>query len=473
MSFLFGRTNGNYNGSIISSNEPVLIFFLRLIDAFAGSLFFIGLIIFFKIDAAHYTETALLIFIVSLFVFHFIGIYRSFRFSSMRQEIYSVVHAFFLLYTVLFFTGYILGILKEFSGNIIGIWIIAWPAFMILTRVLMRIMLRKLRRKGFNLRHAVIAGSGKVGLMLAHHIKANPWSGTDLAGFFDDNQTEKIDGFPVIGRLSDLPSYVRKHRIDIVYIALSMKAEPEIRFLLKGLSDTTASVHYIPSIFFLDLILRGEIIYFDNFPVIELRGSPIRGIGSLSKRIIDIVLSGIILIALFPVYIAVAVGVKLSSPGPVIYKQVRYGLGGEKIIVYKFRTMYVCENDHEFIQAIRDDPRVTPFGAFLRRTSIDELPQLINVVQGRMSLVGPRPHPVALNEEFRKIVPGYMLRHKVKPGITGLAQLKGYRGETDTKEKMEKRIEYDLRYLREWTVLLDLEILLRTLFVLLFHKDVY
>ncbi len=471
MGFLFKGRKGNYTSVI--SDEPVSIFLLRLIDAAAGSLLFMGLITFLKIKPSYSYETILTIFVFSLFSLHLSGIYRSFRFSSMRQEIYSIVSAFFPLYTILFFTGYILRILREFPRNLTLIWVVSWPVLMIVMRILMRVVLRKLRKKGFNLRRAVIAGSGEVGRMLSRHIKANPWSGTRLLGFFDDNKTGTVDGFPVVGRLDDLPPYVAKHRIDIVYIALPMQAESAIRSLLQRLSDTTASVHYIPSLFFLDLILRGEIIYFDNFPVIALRASPIKGIGSLTKRVIDIVLSGILLIVLSPLLIAVAVAVKKSSAGPIFYRQTRYGLNGEKIIIYKFRTMYVCEDEHEFVQATGNDPRVTPLGAFLRKTSIDELPQLINVFQGRMSLVGPRPHPVNLNEKFRKIVPGYMLRHKVRPGITGLAQLKGYRGETDTTEKMEKRIEYDLRYLREWSVLLDLEILLRTVFVFLFHKKAY
>ncbi len=388
MGFLFRRTNGNYKS--LMSNEPVSIFLLRLIDAAAGSLFFMGLISFFKIRPSYFTETTLTIFIFSLFSLHLAGIYRSFRFSSMRQESYSIVAAFFPLYTALFFIGYILGVLRGFPRSIMLIWIMLWPVFMILTRTLMRVVLRSLRRKGFNLRRAVIAGSGAVGSKLARHIKANPWSGTDLLGFFDDNQTGLEDGLPVVGKLEELPLYVAQRRIDIVYIALPMQAESAIQSLLKNLSDTTASVHYIPSLFFLDLILRGEIIYFDNFPVIALRSTSIKGIGSLAKRIIDIALSGILLIVLSPLFIAVAIAVKRSSAGPIFYKQARYGLNGDKIIIYKFRTMYVCEDEQAFVQATADDPRVTPLGAFLRKTSIDELPQLINRSFGDKACGRPR-----------------------------------------------------------------------------------
>jgi putative colanic acid biosynthesis UDP-glucose lipid carrier transferase len=185
------------------------------------------------------------------------------------------------------------------------------------------------------------------------------------------------------------------------------------------------------------------------------------------------VLSCLILVLIAPLLLAVALGVKLSSPGPVIFKQRRNGLDGEEIEVYKFRSMRVMDNGSVVKQATKDDPRITPFGAFIRRTSLDELPQFVNVLQGRMSIVGPRPHAVAHNQQYRELIKAYMVRHKVKPGITGWAQVNGLRGETDTLDKMRQRVEYDLEYLRNWSLALDLQIIVRTARLMLFDRNAY
>ena len=235
--------------------------------------------------------------------------------------------------------------------------------------------------------------------------------------------------------------------------------------LLDELHDTTASIYFVPDIFLFDLI-QARIDNVNGIPVVAACETPFYGLNGLIKRTSDILLStGILLLAL-PVMVSIALGVKLSSRGPVLFKQRRYGVDGREIVVYKFRSMTVCEDEGSIKQATRNDQRTTAFGAFLRRTSLDELPQLINVLQGRMSIVGPRPHAVAHNELYRKLIKGYMMRHKVKPGITGWAQVNGFRGETDTLDKMQTRIEYDLEYLRNWSLVLDLQIILRTLWVL-------
>ncbi len=201
--------------------------------------------------------------------------------------------------------------------------------------------------------------------------------------------------------------------------------------------------------------------------------TPFYGMNGLVKTASDFLLGGVILALVAPLLALIAIGVKLSSPGPVLFKQRRYGVDGRKIIVYKFRTMTVAEDGDVVRQATRNDSRITRFGAFLRKSSLYELPQFINVMRGRMSVVGPRPHAVAHNEMYRKLIRGYMIRHKVKPGITGLAQVNGMRGETDTVEKMQKRVEYDLAYLRNWSVLLDLQIILNTLAVVVKGSNAY
>ena len=232
--------------------------------------------------------------------------------------------------------------------------------------------------------------------------------------------------------------------------------------LRRDLKDTTASIYFVPDMFFTDLI-QGHTGSVVGMPVISVCETPFRGANGLAKRASDIVLALLILLLIAPLLLVMAIAVKLTSPGPVIFKQRRYGLDGEEILVYKFRSMTVTEDGPTIKQAEKGDSRITPLGAFMRRTSIDELPQFVNVLQGRMSIVGPRPHAIAHNELYRKLIKGYMVRHKVRPGITGWAQVNGYRGETNTLDKMQGRIDYDLDYLRNWSLRLDLHIILKTI----------
>jgi putative colanic acid biosynthesis UDP-glucose lipid carrier transferase len=240
-----------------------------------------------------------------------------------------------------------------------------------------------------------------------------------------------------------------------------MASQPRIRELLDALKDTTASVYFVPDMFVTDLI-QGRTDSVCGLPVISVCETPFRGPAGVLKRISDVVLASLILVLISPIMLAIGIAVKLGSPGPVIFRQRRYGLDGEEIVVYKFRSMTVTEDGGTIVQARKDDARVTRLGAFLRRTSMDELPQFINVLQGRMSIVGPRPHAVAHNEQYRQLIKSYMVRHKVRPGITGWAQVNGFRGETDSLEKMEGRIRYDLDYLRNWSLRLDLYIIFKT-----------
>jgi len=324
-------------------------------------------------------------------------------------------------------------------------------------------------------RRAVIAGASKVGRALATQFAAKPLLGIKVEGFFDDRSRERLGPVTeggLFGRLEDLPSYVRKHAVGAIFIALPMASHPRILKLLDDLGDTTASVYFVPDILMYDLI-QARIDNVGGVPLVAVCESPFLGVNALVKRVEDIVLSVLFLLLAMPLMIAIAIGVKLSSPGPVLFKQRRYGLDGKEIIVYKFRSMRVMEDGARVPQARKDDPRVTRFGAFLRRTSLDELPQFINVLQGRMSVVGPRPHAVAHNETYRKLIKRYMIRHMVKPGITGLAQVNGCRGETEVVEKMLARVEYDIQYLRDWSVTLDLSIIFKTIFVVFGDNKAY
>jgi putative colanic acid biosynthesis UDP-glucose lipid carrier transferase len=265
------------------------------------------------------------------------------------------------------------------------------------------------------------------------------------------------------GKISELLALAKNNGVDRVYIALPMVANHRISEILRAFSDTTVETFIVPDLYAYRLSLPsvkkvGSMFAFSAF------GSPFDGVEAFIKRAEDLIIGSAILLMILPIMAVIAAIIKITSKGPVFFKQDRYGLGGVPIKVWKFRSMKVMENTEVVTQATKGDPRVTPFGAFLRRTSLDELPQFINVLQGSMSIVGPRPHAVAHNEQYRKIVDNYMIRQKVKPGITGLAQIKGYRGETDTLDKMEKRVYFDIQYMQKWSLKLDLKIIIMTIF---------
>lgn len=319
-----------------------------------------------------------------------------------------------------------------------------------------------------------IVGASECGRRLAEAIRSDPSRGA-LLGYFDDRKPERLGEAPAgdyLGPVDQVAEYVKRHCVHVVYIALPNAREPRVGEMLRALRDTTASIYLIPSVLPLELTqARMELI--GGVPAIAVCETPFCGINGLLKRAFDLVVASAALLLAWPLLGAIALGVKLSSPGPVLFKQRRYGLDGSEILVWKFRSMRVCEDGASVAQATRNDPRVTRFGAFLRRSSLDELPQLFNVLQGSMSIVGPRPHAVAHNEQYRRLIDGYMVRHKVRPGITGWAQVNGLRGETTDIELMNKRIEFDLDYLKHWSLSLDLWIVARTALVVLFDRHAY
>jgi putative colanic acid biosynthesis UDP-glucose lipid carrier transferase len=364
--------------------------------------------------------------------------------------------------------------LEAFDQEVIFAWALATPAVLFAAhRLLPLVMPRVLATQGLQ-KVAVIAGANDLGRRLAERLR-DPMLGTRVAGYFDDRGAGRLQNLPAaqnLGDLSRLADFARAQRIDVIYIALPMASQPRILRLLEDLRDTTASIYFVPDIFVSDLI-QARVDSIGGLPVVAVCESPFYGFNGVVKRVSDIALASLILLLIAPLLLAIAVGVKLSSSGPILFKQRRYGLDGRKIVVYKFRSMTVAEDGDLVRQATRNDSRITRFGAFLRRTSLDELPQFINVLQGRMSVVGPRPHAVAHNEMYRKLIRGYMIRHKVRPGVTGLAQVNGFRGETETVEKMKGRIDMDLTYLRNWSLLLDLQIILRTVVVVLGRQNAY
>jgi len=335
--------------------------------------------------------------------------------------------------------------------------------------------MRRVVSSAANARRAVFAGYNDVSVALASRLRKNPEMGLRVAGFFDDRSADRL-GMPesvnLLGGLADLPRYINTNRVEVIFIALPMRHVQRVLDLLEELRDTTASIYYVPDVFIFDLIQSrtGDIL---GMPVVAMCETPFFGHRGVVKRLMDVAIGSAALVILSPLMLAIAGAVKLSSPGPVIFRQRRYGLDGQEIHILKFRTMTVVEDGAQIRQATREDERFTRVGRVLRRYSLDELPQLFNVISGSMSLVGPRPHAVAHNEEYRKLIKGYMIRHKVPPGMTGLAQVSGCRGETRTVEDMKARITYDLDYLRQWSPGLDLKILARTALLLLNDRKAY
>jgi putative colanic acid biosynthesis UDP-glucose lipid carrier transferase len=376
---------------------------------------------------------------------------------------------------LLLLLGWASGTLSAFDARVLLAWALATPAVTYAAHRTIPPLLARIRAAEGLQRTAVIAGANALGQRLAERIDASPLHGLRIAGFFDDREAARLEragAAPLLGDLGALAEYVKSQRVEVIYIALPMYSEPRIVKLLEDLRDTTASIYFVPDVMLFDLI-QARVDAIGGMPVLAVCESPFRGLDAALKRLSDIVLAAAILALIAPLMLVIALGVKWSSPGPVLFRQRRYGLDGREIVVYKFRSMTCAEDGAIVRQATRDDQRVTPYGAFLRRYSLDELPQFINVLQGRMSVVGPRPHAVAHNEMYRKLIRGYMIRHKVKPGITGLAQVNGLRGETDSLDKMRARIEYDLAYLRGWSLLLDLQIVLKTVAVALRGHNAY
>lgn len=415
--------------------------------------------------------------IVHCLVAELAGTYRSWRGVSGDREAYATLCSWLLAFGLLATAGFALGRLAEHPRILLAIWLLATPMFMILGHGLLRVFQRSLWLRGLNTKPSAIVGVTQLGIQLGENIVASPELGLKLAGFYDDRPPERVPKLPPghkrrIGDIDDLVADARAGFIDRIYITFPMRAEDRIRGVLSKLADTTASVYIVPD-FFVFQLMHSRWTDIGGLPAVSVFENPLYGVDGVVKRLFDLATAGALLLVLGPAMLAIAVAIKLTSRGPVFFRQRRYGLDGNEILVWKFRSMSVCEDGHAVAQATKSDSRVTPLGAILRRTSLDELPQLFNVIDGGMSLVGPRPHAAAHNEQYRRMIEGYMLRHKIKPGITGLAQVRGWRGETDTLEKMQRRVDCDHEYIREWSLWLDVKILFRTIFVVLKRDNAY
>ncbi|WP_176256865.1 undecaprenyl-phosphate glucose phosphotransferase [Derxia lacustris] len=391
-----------------------------------------------------------------------------------RGLMVSVCASWCVTFGLMLFFGWATRFIWHFDPLMLAIWFAITPvALYAAHNIIPRLTPQLLAIDGF--RKSVIVAANDSGRKLARNLREEPTLGFQFMGFFDDRTGDRqppLEEGPLLGSIDTVAEYVKKNAIEAVFIALPMAHQPRLLALLDEMKDTTASIYFVPDIFMFDLI-QARIDDINGVPVLAVCETPFVGLNGIIKRISDIVLASLIILMISPILLTVAIGVKLSSRGPVIFRQRRYGLDGREIMVFKFRSMTVTENGAEVKQAQRNDKRITPFGGFLRRTSLDELPQFFNVLIGTMSIVGPRPHAVAHNEQYRKLIKGYMIRHKVKPGITGWAQVNGFRGETETLDKMQARIEYDLEYLRRWSLGFDLFIVWKTLAVFTNRTNAY
>jgi putative colanic acid biosynthesis UDP-glucose lipid carrier transferase len=379
------------------------------------------------------------------------------------------------LLLILALCGYATRSLQLFDASVLLWWGLATPVLQWLAYFGGRHLLRRLASRPDNRRTAVVVGAGALGVKVSRAFQARGDTGLLFLGYFDDRADDRVDADAAglrLGNLKQVAPFIREHSVHEVYVTLPLGSQPRIVELLEQVQGTTASVFFVPDVFGISII-QGRLQDMNGVPVVGLCETPFTGTNRLVKRVSDLVLGSAILLLIAPLLAVIAIAVKLSSPGPVLFKQRRNGLDGGEIVVYKFRSMFTQDDGAVVPQATKDDPRITPLGAFLRRSSLDELPQFINVLQGRMSIVGPRPHAVAHNEQYRQLIKAYMVRHKVKPGITGWAQIHGHRGETDTIEKMQARVEYDLEYLRNWSLGLDLQIIARTIKLVFFDRNAY
>jgi putative colanic acid biosynthesis UDP-glucose lipid carrier transferase len=366
---------------------------------------------------------------------------------------------------------YLFDLSAALRDRLVLFWFFMTPPLLWSGAVILSALMHRGASRG-QLRSAVIVGATEAGVLLGAMLENEPLLGIRSLGMFssaDDDRSIK-DSQSVLGTLEDVASFVISHDVRVVYITLPMSRHPSLIALLKSLQNTTASVYFLPNYMPLGQVqARVDVVH--GIPMIAVCGSPFYGVRGMVKRLSDITASSLALLMLSPLLVCIAVAIKVTSPGPAFFKQRRYGLDGREIMVYKFRSMSVTEDGAtSYTQVTRNDSRVTPLGALLRRTSCDELPQLLNVLEGSMSIVGPRPHAVAVNEYYRGLIPSYMIRHKIKPGITGWAQVNGYRGGDDL-PGMTKRIECDLYYVANWSLTLDLQIVMKT--VTLPWRDVH
>jgi putative colanic acid biosynthesis UDP-glucose lipid carrier transferase len=455
-------------GSSQSAQQSILSLFTGLVFAAAIAATLMGLVALH--DRTRFQDFANATFISLLAGFVVFSRLELVSWADRIDIVSSIVVRWFFVFLLVILGGYFSMSVEQLSRRVMIWWLILTPGVLSLLAVGLQMLAIHIYATGNRRRKAVFLRFHEAAGVLAKRMQYEPLLGVDPIGYFDTRPDNDDDAPPLqwLGDIGDAVRFVKTNQVDIVFLGLDMAESPAVRELMEALQDSTVSIYFIPDskLFGVPGVQVTEMV---GVPLLVVAETPFLGISHAIKRLTDIVISSGLLIALSPVLIGVAIAVKLSSPGPIVFRQKRYGVGGKEIDVYKFRSMRVEPPSDQVKQATQNDNRITRVGKFIRKSSLDELPQFVNVLQGSMSIVGPRPHAVQHNELYRKLIPGYMLRHKVKPGITGWAQVNGLRGETETIDKMRRRIQYDLVYISHWSVSFDIRIILRT--ALLVFKD--
>ena len=422
---------------------------------------------------AQYQAAVLIASVLTPSMISWVGGYRPWRGYSLWVELRFIALAWIAVFMFLALLALMTKTGDYFSRLWLGTWFANSLLLLITGRVGLRLLLRHLRRKGWDVKRIVLAGSGDLIQNVAHVISENPWSGFRVNGYFASKEIS-VASMPYLGALGELSGHVARSRstVDQVWLVMPLSEESQLRKLLNDLKHSTVDIRLVPDMFGYQL-LNYSVEEVVGIPVLNISFSPFTGPERFIKEFFDRAIGCGAIIATLPIMLMIALVIKCTSRGPVLYKQLRHGWDNKPFWVYKFRTMVNNCDKGGFVQVRKGDVRVTPLGRILRLTSLDELPQFFNVLQGNMSIVGPRPHAIEMNEKYIGSVDRYMLRHKVKPGITGWAQINGFRGETDTLEKIEGRIQHDLYYIENWSLLLDVKIILLTVVKGFWHKNAF
>ena len=452
----------------IHQHSQALLNSIKLVDFFlvAGLLYLLAAAKYFYFGGGLHPDLHVTVALVGAAILQFLAsiseFYRSITERANGKHITRILAIWLITCALMLLWGFVVGETDKFSRSVIGLWFALTPVVLVAWHLSIRVAVARIRANSAS--DVVVFGAGEVGEKFAREVQHSPWLGYKIAGFFDDKRAEgeMVSGMPVLGSIADGIELAKKSQWRKAYIALPLKAQDKIQGIIDQLADSAVDIELIPDIFGFELI-NAKISQIGSLPIIALQASPISGYNAALKRLMDIVVSAAILAITSPLLLAIALAIKIENPNlPIIFKQRRCGLNGKEVVVWKFRTMTVLEDGDRVEQAKENDSRTTKLGKLLRRLSLDELPQLINVISGSMSLVGPRPHAITHAKNFRRVAPTYMRRHLVKPGITGWMQINGMRGEVDSNSIIHKRAELDLYYVQNWSLWLDVKIIALT-----------
>lgn len=454
---------------LIARNATRLEYVVRFTDVlllYATGLCADALVFPVEAGAMTATHTAVVYFCCSLAVLVFpqFALYSSWRGRSFTLMVGRALLAVLAVLAGGVVFGYLIGQLGALSLHWMFVWTVLALFAFVIDRWILHGALFKLRERGVNSKRVIIVGYGSTGRELHQRAIAQRWTGYRVVATYDGDHSIALDAtIERLPALEDVAAAVERHQADEVWITLPLAETEKLRRLQALLSNVLVDIRWVPDVTAVS-ILTHRTVEFLGMPVVELNHPASHGTPGIFKAVFDRVFAAMVLILLAPLFILIALAIRIDSPGPILFRQPRLGLNGRRFDVMKFRSMRVHQADGRITQATRNDPRVTTIGRFLRRTSLDELPQFVNVLMGEMSVVGPRPHALPHNDLYKDKLAMYMQRHRVKPGITGWAQINGHRGETDTDEKMAHRVQFDLYYIQHWSFWMDLKIILWTAF---------